>query len=168
MSETKSLHDEDAIAKFKELVKHSSICHFLTSLDQRPIPSRPMSAQQVDDEGNFWFLSSLSSLKDQEVVNDPYVQLLFANQGDAEFLSVFGTATIVMDMAKKRELWSELAKAWFPNGVEDPDLTVLKVKPMESYYWGTKNGKMITLLKMAASAIIGKKSHSGVEGKITI
>ncbi|MEO5585910.1 MAG: pyridoxamine 5'-phosphate oxidase family protein [Flavobacteriales bacterium] len=168
MAETKPLHDEDAIAKFKELVKHSSICHFLTSLDKRPIPSRPMSAQQVDDEGNFWFLSSLSSLKDQEVMTDPYVQLLFANQGDAEFLSVFGTATIVMDMAKKRELWSELAKAWFPNGVEDPDLTVLKVKPMESYYWGTKNGKMITLLKMAASAIIGKRSQSSVEGKISI
>lgn len=127
-----------------------------------------MSVQQVDDEGNFWFLSSLTSLKDEQIATDPYVQLLFANAGDSEFLSVFGTATIVMDMAKKRELWSEIAKAWFPNGVEDPDLTVLKVKPMESYYWDTKNGKMITLLKMAASAIIGKKSEAGVEGKISI
>ncbi|MBK9421236.1 MAG: pyridoxamine 5'-phosphate oxidase family protein [Flavobacteriales bacterium] len=168
MSETKPLHDEDAIKKFKELVGHSPICHLLTSLDQRPIPSRPMSVQQVDDEGNFWFLSSHNSLKDEQVADDPYVQLLLANTGDSEFLSVFGTATIVMDMAKKRELWTPLAKAWFPNGVEDPDLTVLKVKPMQSYYWDTKNGKMVTLLKMAASAIIGKKSHSGVEGKITI
>ncbi len=168
MSDTKPLHDKDAINKFQELVKHSSICHFLTSLDQRPIPSRPMSAQQVDDDGCFWFLSSLTSLKDEQVTADPYVQLLFSNMGDAEFLSVFGTASIVMDMAKKRELWSDLAKAWFPKGVEDPDLTVLKVKPMESYYWDTKNGKMITLLKMAASAVIGKKSHAGVEGKITI
>ena len=91
-----------------------------------------------------------------------------ANTGDSEFLSVFGTATIVLDMAKKRELWTPLAKAWFPNGVEDPDLTVLKVKPMQSYYWDTKNGKMVTLLKMAASAIIGKKSHRGIKGKITI
>ena len=168
MSDIKPLHDEKAITKFKELVKHSSICHFLTSLDQRPIPSRPMSAQQVDDDGNFWFLSSLTSLKDEQVTEDPYVQLLFANMGDSEFLSVFGTATIVMDMAKKRELWNELAKAWFPGGVEDPDLTVLKVKPMQSYYWDTKNGKMITLLKIAASALIGKKSESGVEGKITV
>jgi general stress protein 26 len=73
-----------------------------------------------------------------------------------------------MDMAKKRELWSDLAKAWFPKGVEDPDLTVLKVKPMQGYYWDTRNGKMITLLKLAASAIIGKESNSGVEGKVSI
>lgn len=127
-----------------------------------------MSAQQVDDEGNFWFLSSHSSLKDEQVAEDPYVQLLFANSGDAEFLSVFGTATIVMDMAKKREIWSDFAKAWFPKGVEDPDLTVLRVKPLQSYYWDTKNGKMITLLKLAASAIIGKKSDTGVQGKISV
>ncbi|MFZ1664046.1 MAG: pyridoxamine 5'-phosphate oxidase family protein [Flavobacteriales bacterium] len=168
MSDTNPLYEDDAINKLKELVKHSPICHFLTSLDQRPIPSRPMSAQQVDDEGNFWFLSSHSSLKDEQVAEDPYVQLLFANSGDAEFLSVFGTATIVMDMAKKREIWSDFAKAWFPKGVEDPDLTVLRVKPMQSYYWDTKNGKMITLLKLAASAIIGKKSDSGVQGKISV
>ena len=166
--QTTTVHDAQAIKKFKELIGHSPVCHFLTRLDQRPIPTRPMATQEVDDEGNFWFLSSHESNKDFDVVKDCYVQLLYANMGDSEFLSVFGTATIVEDMAKKRALFGPLAKAWFPKGPEDPDLSVVRVKPMDGYYWDTKHGKMFTLLKMAASAMIGKRSEAGVEGRISV
>jgi general stress protein 26 len=168
MSTTRSVHDTDAIKKFKELIDHSPICHFLTRLDQRPIPTRPMATQQVDDEGCFWFLSSHSSDKDLDISADCYVQLLYANTGDSEFLSLFGTATIVEDMAKKRELFGPLAKTWFPKGPEDPDLSMVRVKPLEGYYWDTRNGKMVTLLKILASSIIGKESDGGVEGRISL
>ena len=168
MPDNQPIHDTKAVEKFQKLIEHSPLCHFLTRLDERPIPTRPMVTQQVDDEGNFWFLSSRSSEKDTDIVKDSYVQMLYANPSDSEFLSIFGTATVVEDMAKKRELFGTLAKAWFPKGVEDPDLSVVKVKPLQGYYWDTKHGKMLTLLKMAASALIGKKSESGVEGKISI
>lgn len=114
MSDTKPVHDAAAIDKFRKLIGHSPICHFLTRLDQRPVPTRPMVTQEVDDEGNFWFLSSHESKKDLEIMEDSYVQLLYTNAKDSEFLSVFGTATIVEDMAKKHALFGPLAKAWFP------------------------------------------------------
>jgi len=46
---------------------------------------------------------------------------------------VAGTAEIIHDMAKKKELWNPIAKAWFPDGVDDPELTVLEVMPTEGY-----------------------------------
>lgn len=168
MSDTRSLHDKEAIQKFKELIAHSPICHFLTRLDQRPIPTRPMATQQVDDEGIFWFLGSHDSALDSDIMKDCYVQLLYSNSKNPEFLSVFGTATLVDDMAKKRALFGPLAKTWFPKGPEDPDLCLVKVKPLDGYYWDTKHGKMFTLLKMAASAVIGKRSDEGVKGKISV
>jgi len=168
MPNHKPIHDSEAIEKFRTLIDHAPICHFLTRLDQRPIPTRPMATQEVDNEGHFWFLSSRSSVKDSDIMEDTYVQLLYGNPGDAEFLSVFGTATVVEDMAKKRKLFGPAAKAWFPGGVDDPDLSVVRVKPLQGYYWDTKHGKMLTYLSMAASALLGNKSDSGVQGKISM
>ncbi len=75
-----------------------------------------------------------------------------------------------MTRPKKDELWNNLAKAWFPEGKEDPELTILKVVPTESYYWDTKNGRMLSMVKgIAAAAITGNMNYSGsVEGKIAV
>jgi len=168
MSDTETLSGERAIHKFKEVVGHNPMCMFLTGLDQRPIPGRPMTTQKVCDQGNFWFLSSRSSMKDHDIAADPTVQLIFANMGGSEYMSVFGTAEVIEDMAKKKELWSPIAKAWFPLGVDDPDLTVLKVKPSEGYYWDTKNGKLVSMLKILTAVVTGDPSDGGVQGRITV
>ncbi len=168
MSNNKALHEKDAVEKLKELVKNGPMCHFITCLDQRPLPTRPMTTLEVDDEGCLWFLSSRESGKDREIQDDPYVQLLYANEGDSEFLSVFGTATVVMDMAKKRQLYGPLVKAYFPDGPEDANMSLVKVKPMESYYWDTRHGKVVALLKMAVSEVLGTQSGNGVEGKLSL
>jgi len=168
MSDTKQLSGEEAIVQFKSVVNNNPLCMFLTRLDQRPIPSRPMTTQKVCDQGNFWFLSSRSSMKDHDISADPMVQLIFANMGNSEFLSVYGTAEVIEDKAQKKELWSPIAKAWFPLGVDDPDLTVLKVKPSEGYYWDTKSGKLVSMLKILAAAVTGNPSDAGVKGKIMV
>ncbi len=168
LSDFQPLCAQDAIEKFRSIVKNNAVCMFMTSLDQRPISGRPMATQLVCDQGNFWFLSSRLSMKDQDIANDPHVHLLFANTPASEFMSIYGTAEEVEDPAKKRELWMPLAKAWFPEGVDDPDLTVLKVTPTEGYYWDTSKGRMITLMKLAAAAMTGKTADVGVEGRMTI
>lgn len=168
LSEFKSLRAQDAIEKFQSIVDNNKVCMFLTALDQRPISGRPMAVQEVCDKGNFWFLSSRLSMKDHDIASDPKVQLLFANTPASEFMSIYGTAEEVEDQARKRELWMPLAKAWFPAGVDDPDLTILKITPSEGYYWDTSQGRMITLLKLAAATVIGKRADVGVEGRVTV
>jgi hypothetical protein len=69
-------------------------------------------------------------------------------------------------MAKK--LWSAWAKTWFPDGVDDPELTLLRVRPLEVQYWDTRHNKMVSLLKIVAGAITGKEMDDGVEGKISV
>src|SRR5690606_21313444 len=48
MSEERSLHGTNAINKIKELADEMPICMFLTRLNDRPIPARPMATQKVD------------------------------------------------------------------------------------------------------------------------
>lgn len=167
-SQIKNLTQQEAIKKFKEIVSHDATCLFTTKLTQIPLNTRPMAVQKVCDQGNFWFLSSSDSEKNAEILADERVQLFFLNTGKYEFLSLYGKASVTRDRAKIDELWTDIAKAWFTEGKDDPRVTVIKVTPEEGYYWDTKDGKLISLLKIAASAITGKTMQEGVEGTIAV
>lgn len=167
MSDSKPLHAEEAIAKLREITGHSPICHFLTRLDQRPIPVRPMRTVQVDDQGAFWFLGSLNTEVTDDVLNNPEVQLLYADPDEAEYLTVFGTATVVHDTKKQDELRSGKGVSPGPAWVlKDRDLCLIKVEPKDSYYRDAKSGKAATILKMMVAGVFGKDGNAAVKGRI--
>lgn len=162
------LKKEEAISKIQKLAKDIDICMFCTDLDQQPFSTRPMAVREVDDEGNVWFISSASSHKNEEIKEDENVQLIFSNPSSSQFLSLYGRATIYKDQEKIKELWSPIANAWFEEGKKDPNVTVLKVDPSEAYYWDTQHGKMVTLMKIAAAAVTGKRMDTGEQGNLKV
>lgn len=166
MGEVKNLMHQTAAEKIKELAKKADVCLFTTSLDKLPLTTRPMSTRDVDEDGNIWFFSRQDSNKNREIGNDNRVQLFYSNQSNAEFMSIYGRVTIIRDKAMAKKLWSAIAKTWFNEGYEDPELTLLKVEPEDGYYWDTKDGRVISLLKMVAGAVSGKELNTSVEGKI--
>ena len=142
MGDVKDLSNREGIAKMKELAESAKICHFVTALESTPLASRPMATQEVDDEGNFWFLSKESSHKNDEIDEDPEVQLFYSNHGSSEYLTVFGK--------------------------DDPELSIIRVRPVDAYYWDTKTNKLVSLIKIATGAITGKTMDDGVEGEIRL
>lgn len=168
MSDIKNLNQDEAVKKLKELAEDARTCMFCTDLTKQPISARPMSLKEVDSEGNLWFISSSESMKNHAIQESNNVQLFFANTGASEYLSVYGEAKIFTDRHTIEEKWTALANAWF-DGKDDPEVTIIRVHPQETKYWDTENGKMVTLLKMAVSAVSGKKhEEGGVEGKLNI
>ncbi len=166
MSNIKDLKRQDANKKIKELAEKADFCLFTTNLTELPLTTRPMSTRAVDEDGTIWFFSRVSSDKNKEINADNRVQLFYANHSNFEFLTIFGKATILKDVAKAKELWSATAKTWFNEGYDDPELTLLKIEPQDGHYWDTKDGKIVSLFKMVAGAITGKEMNTGVEGEI--
>lgn len=168
MSSTQNLIDTAGVEKLQTLTKSAAICLMATSLQKRPLSTRPMSTLQVDDGGNFWFFSQKTSQKNSELRENPEIQLFYTNMASSEYLTVYGHATISHNQAKIEELWSPIAKAWFPEGKEDPELTIVKVTPLEAHYWDTKHNKMVQLVKILAGSIIGRPLDDGIEGRIVV
>jgi len=166
MGTFKDLSHQEGRDKIKELAKNADICMFATNMHGNPVPARPMSTQDVDDDGVLWFFSKSNSNKNAEIYEDPRVQLFYSNKESAEFLSVSGHAVIIKDEAKAKDLWSPMVRTWF-DGPDDPELTLIKVVPENAYYWDTKHNKMIALMKMVAGAITGKELDDSIEGNIT-
>lgn len=166
---TENLSRTEAINKLKELSEKIRVCMFATNLENLPIISRPMSLQECDDEGNLWFISSHASEKNMDIEKDNRVQLFFMDNGNYRYLSVYGKAFIYRDAATIEEKWTPMANAWF-DGKDDPNVSIIRVTPENTYYWDTKAGKVISFLSFAWAAITGKNTDNsdGVQGKIRI
>ncbi len=165
----KDLGGAEAIAKLKELAEKTESCFFCSNIKTGlPFSTRPMSAQKVDDEGNIWFLSSKDSHKNDELTHDPFVQLLFQGSKHSGFMSVYGICEIFDDKDKIEELWEQIVKVWFTEGKDDPRISVIKVEPMQGYYWDNKHGNIVAFLKMATSLVTGKTLDDSIEGKLEV
>lgn len=166
MSE-KNLFNATAKAKLKEMVENIDFAMMETNLTSKPSHIIPMSTKEIDAEGCIWFLSNKSSEHNSYLNSDNSVQLIYSKPSDMEFLSLFGHAFITTDKAVLELLYKKSDDAWF-DGVEDPNLTAIKVIPKEAHYWDTKNGKLVSLLKMGISAVTGEKQDLGEEGDLNL
>lgn len=165
----KNLSNEEAIKKFKKLVEEVRICMFITNTRDEHEHTRPMATVEVDNEGTLWFFTDIRSIKVEEVETDREVHLTFAHPGKESYLDLWGNSSISTDRQLMKEKWSPVVKAYFPNGVEDPNLALMKVVPTEVYYWESETGKMMQFLKMATAAVTGKPGIAkSTEGKLEI
>jgi len=161
------LYAQKAIEKIKELIDKNTTCFFNTHIaSNNPVSSRPMSVQKVDENGDILFLSANDSHKNQQIQENPKVQLLFQGSQYSDFLSVFGEASISTDKVLIRELWDPILKAWFTEGMDDSRITVLRIRPTEGYYWDNKHGNAVAFLKTAIGAMIGKTMDDSIEGHL--
>jgi general stress protein 26 len=168
MGSVKNLKQQPAIDKVKELAEDAKLCMFCTRLTETPFNTRPMATQKIEDDGVFWFFSPADSDKNADIAADNRVQLIYSNRSSSEYLSIYGTAEIIVDPVKAKELWNIFLTTWFHEGPEDPTLTLIKVTPEQGHYWDTKNNKMVQSLKIVVGAIKGKMMDDGVEGNVVL
>lgn len=166
MGDHKDLRNDLAIEKIKDLAEDIKTCMFCTHKDGK-LETRPMSVQKVDENGHLWFLSSKKSSQNEEIAINSTVELIFAQPHD-KFLTLHAQATILYDREIIKELWSPVIKVWMTEGVDDPDLSIIKVIPHEGYYWNNKHGKMVALAKMTASLVSGETMDDGIEGNLKL
>jgi general stress protein 26 len=169
MSNTENLNNKEATEKLKSLVDEIMVCLFCTDLKTDDgATCRPMTAIKVCDQGNIWFFSEKSSEKNKAIASDKMVQLFFSHPAKSSYLVVNGEATIVSDKEKIEELWTPMAKVWFKEGKEDPNISIIKVTPTTAYYWDTDGNRMINFLKIIGSVITGTNLVSGKQGSLKV
>jgi len=169
MGKYERLNGSDAIEQVKEIVDHQRVCMMVTDPASYPASSRPMAVAEVDEHGAFWFLTLRTTDKFDDVEKDPRITLHFSNPSDHEFMTIHGECEVLNDMARKKELWSVFAKAWVPDGVDNPDLRLLKVTPTDGYYWDTTQGRVVAAVKIAFALVTGNTGKDGgVEGPLKV
>jgi general stress protein 26 len=138
----------------------------MTTEDGDNLRARPMVAAQKDFDGSLWFYTRASSHKVDEA-KDQRVGVTYAEPAKQEYVSLSGHARLVRDKAAITEHWQESLRTWFPKGLEDPDIALLRVEITEAEYWDAPNSKMIHAYGYVKAVLTGTPPSSGENEKIS-
>ena len=156
MAETRA----KTLEKLNYLIKDIKIA-MLTTIDNGVLRSRPMATQEAEFDGELWFFTSRKTHKAEEIEKDNRVNISYSAPEDNRYVSMSGTATLVDDREKIEELWSLAYLAWFPRGVDDPDMILLKVSVEHAEYWDAASSSLVEALGLLKSLVTGERANSG-------
>ena len=154
-----------SIERLKGLLEGIDFTMF-TTIAEGKLHSRPMSTQEMDENGDLWFFTSDDSRKIAELGADDRINAAYSNPDDNTYVSVFGTAQVVKDRAKIEELWNPIHKAWFPEGVDDPHLSLLKITVEEAEYWDSPSSMLVQIAGFVKALVTGQSADGGDHGKV--
>ena len=140
------------------LIKDIRFAMFTTRHVDGQLYSRPMTTQnsRLDEDSNLWFFMSRRGDPVADLSAEPDVNVSYADPDMDSYVSVCGSASVIEDTAKKQQLWTKLAETWFPGGIGDPDLALVRVRIAQANYWNVKESKVVRLYRIAKAAITGK------------
>ncbi len=157
---------DETISKINDLIKKVQVAMLVTQAEDGTFRSRPMTTQEQEFDGDVWFFASSDSDVVNEVKNHPQVNVAYSDRGN--YVSLSGTGAIVMDVAKKKELWNAELKVWFEGAEpESPKVALIKVDAQYAEYWDAPNG-IIGNAVTAIKAALSRDEESAIDtGKAT-
>ena len=139
----------------------------LTTEDAGSLRARPRVAAQDSFDGTLWFFTRASSHKVEEVGSEQHVGVTYADPSAQNYVSLSGRATLVRDKATIEAHWSEPMRTWFPKGVDDPEVALLKVDVDAAEYWDAPSGSMVQAYGYLKARLTGESPHPGENQKVS-
>jgi general stress protein 26 len=157
------------VQKIGQLIKGIKVAMMVTSEPDHSLRARPMMTQEVEFDGTLWFFSNEFSGKNNEIRSDAEVLVSYMDADKNRYVSLSGTAELVHDKSKAAELWNPSVKAWFPKGIDDPALSLIKITVNKGEYWDGPSKTIVKLLVLA-KAVQGKtyKGEGGEHKKVAL
>lgn len=91
--------------------------------------------KKMDDTLSTYFTTNTSSEKMQQIQNNNRVSVYYCNPESFHGVMLSGRIEIIEDMNVKKSLWQKEWTVYCPDGVEDPDNAVLRLRPDSIRGW---------------------------------
>ncbi len=154
--------------KLVELIRKVKFTMLTTTEADGSLRSRPMTMLDEDLAEELWFFVGSNSGAVAEIKADSQANLAFADTSSNVYVSLSGTADVVRDRKKAEELWNPIYKAWFPDGLDDPNLALLRVRATEAEYWDSPDSKVVQAVGFVKALVTGKEADGGKNEKVAL
>jgi general stress protein 26 len=152
-----------AFQDLAEKLKDIKFCMLTTTKEDGTLQSRPMVPQKLEPknfQGDFWFFTKRETVKVESIKKDQHVNLAFADPDHQVYISISGIAEPVEDKKKMKEFWNPVLKAWFPEGLNDPEICLIRVRSQTADIWDSPSSKVVQAAGLAKATLTGK-SYEG-------
>jgi general stress protein 26 len=114
--------------------------------------ARPMVIARLDKGMDTYLLTDSDSVKVHEISKNPNALVTF--QSSSQFASMKGEVVVTHDRTLLETMWKETWKVWFPLGIGDPNIAILKFTPHEGEFWDNAGMQGLKYIYGAAKAYI--------------
>lgn len=154
--------NQEAVETVKKLIDKIETA-MLTTISAEGLVSRPMQTQDIEFDGDLWFLTSKETDKYQELLKNPSVNVAYI---DKSYVSIRGTAELVEDIERKKELWSPRYEVYLGTTYEDPKVVLIKVNTEAAEYWET--GNTTKSVKQVLKKVVGKDDENEINKTVDL
>ncbi len=117
------------------------------------LESHPMSAQEIDAQGALWFFAQRSLRLATTLDHHPQVNVAYIDPDEHRYVSMTGSAAMIDDQHKRHSVWRPVYRRWFPAGVDDPSLVLLRVQIDYADYWEAWSNRMVRFVDLGRAPI---------------
>jgi general stress protein 26 len=149
-----------------DIIEKVGVC-MLTTRFAGGLRARPVEARPDRDAGLIWFVTDAHSDKEHEIEAEQDVCLVLIDHSAKAYLSITARAEVRHDHAKAKEIWEPTDSAWW-RGPDDPDVCVLRVRPVAAELWDGPASKAVAIYEFAKARITGEKPNLGENRKVTV
>lgn len=154
----------DDVRKVAGLLQGKRFGMMTTTAEDGTLMSRPMALQEVEFDGDLWFFAARDSRLVEQVQANPQVNV--AVESSSTWVSLTGAVSVIVDEARKRDLWNAGVEAWFPEGPDDPGIVLLRLEADSAEYWDTPGGRIASLFSFAKAKATGARYSGGDHGTV--
>ncbi|WP_149537295.1 pyridoxamine 5'-phosphate oxidase family protein [Siccirubricoccus phaeus] len=166
MVQTRS--DAEAKRKVWDMIKDVEVAMMVTQDSEGRFRGRPMRAVNREFDGVLWFFATAGAPVTGETAEDGRVLLAYADPRGQNYVSIYGTAEVVKDPAKQKQLWSEPLRVWFPGGAEDPKVALIRVDCEGAEYWDAPSSTLVHAYGYLKAVTTGQPPHPGANDKVDL
>ncbi len=164
MVETSTL-DKDR-GKVWSLIKNIGIALLVTHSTDGKLHARPLASAQKEFDGKLWFLTQEGTPKLGELIVTPDVLLAYSDPKSQSYVSISGTAQILVDPEKTREVWSATQRLWFPKGPDEADIRLICVTVESAEFWDRPSLPFIYAYHYIKTRLTGRSQGMIGENKV--
>ncbi len=124
------------------LIRGIRIAIMTTVCKDGSLCSRPMATLEPEFDGGLWFFTKADSASEGPVEAEGQVNVTYENALESIYVSLSGRAILAQDRQLIEKLWNEELRVWFPEGINDPQLALLRVDVDNWTSWNAQSTGM--------------------------
>ncbi len=151
---------ENPREKLWELIKDirfAMITHRHEDGSLHACPMTTANREGMNEDKHLYFLLGKDSDLSRCLQHSSDINISYADPDKGSYVSISAKVSVSDDLAIKEKFYGPMAKAWFPDGPNDPNLQILIARVDFAEYWDVKENKLVQLFKMAKSAVTGER-----------
>lgn len=134
----------------------------MLGLDQPGYHSQPMTAFREEGTGTIWFFTrDDTDLAKDASLPDQSAMFTYGSKDQHVWACIHGALSRVHDRERIDRYWNPVVAAWYPEGKDDPHLTLLRFDADDGRIWVAKQGPVRFLYEIAKANLTGTTPDAG-------